>query len=195
MSPHFTHHRIFLYFCFMLYMRSSYLYLSLYSSTLSGHPSSSLLFSVAKLNPAESSGKTWERKRKGESQAERQGPRILANLSTHSSTCAAGCPKESVTAIYLNQSCEVEQTYWHSRNGIAMKFHCPCSSFGPFWLDCLSLSRRVLCSNYCAKIWFLWFQIVCSNPQPFSWETTNLWNGCWKDSPCCWRPCGTLRGC
>ena len=107
----------------MLYMRSSYLYLSLYSSTLSGHPSSSLLFSVAKLNPAESSGKTWERKRKGESQAERQGPRILANLSTHSSTCAAGCPKESVTAIYLNQSCEVEQTHWHSRNGISMNFH------------------------------------------------------------------------
>ena len=70
-----------------------------------------------------------------------------------------------------------------------------CSSFGPFWLDCLSLSRGVLCSNYCAKIWFLWFQIVCSNPQPFSWETTNLWNGCWKDSPCCWRPCGALRGC
>ena len=45
MSPHFAHHRIFLYLCFMLLdaIRSSYLYLSLCSSTLSGHPTSSSL--------------------------------------------------------------------------------------------------------------------------------------------------------
>ena len=45
MSPHFAHHCIFLYLCFMLLdaIRSSYLYLSLCSSTLSGHPSSSSL--------------------------------------------------------------------------------------------------------------------------------------------------------